>query len=122
MMILPRESLDKNRFFSTAPRANRAKVPLAGHELPKKTAIGLRCYPRAVHKPLDMIAKGSGELDHLLRTRQHGIDFIACICYRIGDARFRSHLSATRIVVARTPTCVFSRQQQFSIGGEPVRR
>ena len=113
--------LDKNRFFSASAWTDRANVPLTWRDLPKKSAIGLRCYPRAVDKPLDSIAKRGGELDHLLRTRQHGIDFIASVCDGICDARLWSRVSATRIIAARAPTCVFNRQQQLSIGGEPVR-
>ena len=119
---LARALLDKNRFFSASAWADRPNVPLTRRDLPKKSAIGLRCYLRAVDKPLDSIAKRGGELDHLLRTRQHRIDFIASVCDGICDARLRLGVSATRIVAARAPTRVFSGQQQFSIGGEPVRR
>ena len=41
-------------------------VPLAGLELPKKSAIVLRQLGHVIYKPLHAIAKGRRELDHLL--------------------------------------------------------
>src|SRR6266545_2353442 len=119
-MLLRRALFDKNCFFSASTWADRANGPLARRHFPKKSAIGLRCYLRAVDKPLDSIAKRGGELDHLLRTGQPGIDFVTSICDRICDARLRSCVSATRVIAARAPTCVFSGQQQFPICTEPV--